>query len=55
MSCFPRTHDTNMYISKKPVTYLSSGGKVGEKISGTAVCDKSKFLFLPLRPSDFLT
>ncbi|KAL7622634.1 hypothetical protein AAE478_008147 [Parahypoxylon ruwenzoriense] len=31
------------------VTYLSSGGKVGDKITGTAVCDKSE----PSRPSDF--
>lgn len=25
-----------------PVTYLSSGGKIGETIRGSAVCEKSK-------------
>jgi len=34
------------------VTYLSSGGKIGDKLQGTAVCEKSTFLFPSLLTSE---
>lgn len=31
------------WFDSSVVSYLGSGGKVGDKITGTAVCDRSKF------------
>lgn len=37
-----KNYQLQRVLIRGPVTYLSGGGKVGDKIRATAICDKSK-------------